>query len=174
MGEQYLTLQELRFVREPYPMMVFADNARGLFSFAVKTRTKGYYGHYMWLINPDVLASQWLWFKMFNLDHFAGCHLKFVYDSTWSNTDKANILNAIKSDLSLPWWRTLYDVPGVLFRLFGLRINIPWLQFCSERGEYLKIVDSEYDLKSPTPSELNAWTKARGDRYKVFARYSPD
>lgn len=174
MGERYLTLDEMRSVEGPYPMMVFADNARGWFSFAVKAKTKGYYGHFMWLIAPDALASQWLWFKLFCLDHFAGCHLKFVCGRHWTIAERSNILNAIRRDLSLPWWKTLYDVPGVLFRLFGLRINVPWLDFCSERGAYLRLADGEYDLESPTPSELNGWTKARPDRYEVFARYSPD
>ena len=173
MSDAFYTLDE---IRENFngPELVFADNPRGLFGFGIKLKTRGTYSHFCWRIGPDRIANQTLTFQDVPLDSFRGYHLKFVSNPDWTVLQKANLTNAILSDLSLPWYSTLYDVPGVVFRLFGLRWNLGKAFFCSERGSYLALVDPEYALKSPTPTELNLWTKARGDRYKVMARYSPD
>ena len=156
----------------PFPQMVFADNARGLFSLGVKIKTKGYYGHFMWLIGKDELASQWFYFQRQHLDHYAGAYLKFVHNPSWTHRERKVLIEEIKQDLALPWYKTLYDVPGVIGELFGIRINIPWLDFCSERGKYLSEVDPAYDLQHPTPKDLNLFTK-HGGQYKVCGRYSP-
>jgi hypothetical protein len=45
MSDEFLTLDELKKIPlDEYPFIVFADNIRGLFSWAVKVRTKGSYG----------------------------------------------------------------------------------------------------------------------------------
>lgn len=153
--------------------MVFADNARGLFAYGVKLKTKGFYGHFMWLIGPDELASQWFWFQRQQLQHYNKCYLKFVHNPLWTDLDRIKLLIAIKSDLDLPVYKTLYDIPGVVGQLLGLDwFNLPGFDFCSERGKYLTLVDNKYDLKYPTPKDLNVWTKNSG-RYEVSGRYCP-
>jgi len=157
----------------PYPQLVFADNARGLFAYGVKLKTKGFYGHFMWLIGPNELASQHWYFQRQKLDDYHNCYLKFVHNPSWSNLERIKILVAILNDLALPCYKTLYDVPGVIGQLFGLDwFNLPGFDFCSERGKYLQEVDSAYDLKYPNPSELNIWTKNSG-RFEVSGRYTP-
>jgi hypothetical protein len=158
----------------PFPQMVFCDNARGLFSLAVKKKTKGFYGHYMILIGKDELASQWFYFQRQKLDHYTGAYLKFVHNPFWTDLERLKMLIAIKEDLDKPWYKTLYDVPGVIGELFGVNwMNLPGFDFCSERGRYLKLVDPRYDLKHPTPTELNLWTKGDG-RFEVTGRYTPE
>jgi hypothetical protein len=175
MNQHYFSLAELKAIPEKeYPFLVFSDNVRGLFSFLVKNRTKGSFGHAMWLVAPDFLASQWFYFRMFRLDHFAGCNLKLVHNPSWTGSEKALLKCAILDDLDKPWFKTTYDVPGVIGEFIGVPLQVPWLNFCSERGSYLKLVDPKYDLKSPTPQELNLWTKAHQDRYQVFGRFMPD
>ena len=155
--------------------MVFCDNVRGLFSLGVKIRTKGVYGHFMWLIAPDTFASQWFYFRLFTVDNFKNETLKLVYNPKWTDKERDILNSAILNDLKKPWYRTLYDVPGIFGQLIGIdRISMPGLYFCSERGKYLNLIDPKYDLKSPTPTELNNWTKANQDRYRVFGRYCPD
>ena len=156
----------------PFPQMVFADNARGLFSLGVKLKTKGFYGHFCWMIGRNEIASQWFYFQRQTLDHYEGAYLKFVHNPSWTDLDRIKILVAILNDLALPWHKTLYDVPGVLGELLGISINLPWFDFCSERGKYLAEIDPAYDLKHPTPKDLNLWTKDSG-RFEVLGRYSP-
>ncbi len=174
--DRMLSLRDIECIpHHLYPLMVFADNERGLFSLLVKQRTKGFYGHFMWLIGPNVLASQTLTFRLYELGEYADvCEMKFVYSEGWTSQQRFDLLSAIHQDLKKPWYKRMYDIPGVVLRLFGLKWNIGKAYFCSERGSYLKMVDPEYDLVSPTPSDLNIWTKARQDRYSVYGRYFPD
>lgn len=174
--ERYLTLDDIKAIPPgAYPFMVFVDNIRGFFSLGVKIRTKGSYGHYMWLTAPDTFASQWFYYKLFKVDDFKGESLKLVYNPAWTDKERDILTAAILIDLKKPWYRTMYDVPGMFGELLGIdRINMPGLDFCSERGKYLKLIDPKYDLKSPTPQQLNDWTKANQDRYKVYGRYTPD
>jgi hypothetical protein len=167
-------LERFKTYRPPYPRLVFADNAFGLFALGVRTKTKGAYSHFMWEIGPGEIASQSLYFKKESLDHFRNYHLKFVSSLYWTDRDRSNLLAAIRSDLSLPWYSTLYDIVGVIGEFLGIDgLNIPGLNFCSERGSYLMIAEPHYNLVSPTPSKLNLWTKQSG-RFEVDGRYAPD
>jgi hypothetical protein len=157
----------------PFPQMVFADKVRGLFAYAVKAKTAGYYGHFCWLIGPNELASQWWWFQRQKLEHYRDCYLKFVDDPNWTDIDRIRLLAAIKNDLDLSRWQTRYDVIGVIGELFDWKwLNRRGLYFCSERGSYLKLVDPLYTLVHPDPTELNEYTKGCG-LYEVSGRYSP-
>jgi len=173
MDEHYHDLEYWKAFDGPFPQMVFADNAQGIFSLLVKKRTSGYYGHFMYLVAKNQLASQWFYFQRQTLDHYAGAHLTFVADPKWTELDRLVMLTAITVDLEKPPWQTRYDVIGVIGELFGLGwMNRDKLNFCSERGDYLKLVDPAYKLKHPDPQELRNWCKKAG--YVVTGRYSPD
>jgi hypothetical protein len=174
--EHYMTIHDMMAIPcKDYPLLVFADNVRGLFSMIVKNRTKSAWGHTMWLIGPNELASQWFYFKCFTLRHYDFCNLKLVHNPSWTIEEKDKIIKYIVRDLNKPWYKTLYDIPGVIGQLIGLPrlVQLPWFDYCSETVDYLSLVDRDYNLKSPNPGEVNEWTKARGDRYKVYGRYSP-
>jgi len=157
----------------PFPQMMFCDNAMGLFSAAVKIRTKGYYGHFCWLVGRDEIASQSWWFQRQKLEHYRGCYVKFVHNPSWSESERRILLASIWRDLAMSPWKTRYDVIGVVGELFGITwMNRRGLDFCSERGKYLKRIDPAYNLKHPSPTELNDWTKQSG-RYEVSGRYAP-
>lgn len=157
-----------------YPQAVFVDRTTGAFALGVKLKTHGVYGHFMWLIGPDELASQWFWFRREHLDHYKNCYMKFVHNPNWTELDRIELLVAIKSDLDLPFYKTLYDVPGIVGELFGLDwFNLPGFDFCSERGKYIALVDKTYNLKHPDPTQLNLWTKKSG-HFEVSGRYVPD
>jgi hypothetical protein len=158
----------------PFPQMVFVDRTAGAFALGVKIKTKGIYGHFCFLVGPDELASQWFWFRRENLAHYKGAYMKFVHNPSWTDLERIKLLVAIKTDLALPWYKTLYDVPGIIGELFGLDwFNLPGADFCSERGKYLKLVDPKYDLVHPDPSQLNLFTKNSG-LYAVSGRYAPE
>ncbi len=179
MEQFYTDIKELEKATKDGIYLVLADNIKGLFALGIKIRTKGTYGHMMWRI-PEGFASQWFWFRLFKMAHYTGCTMKFIYNPDWTEEQKRVMLMAIRADLAKPWYKNLYDVPAILGQLFGW----DWLQYsramiCSERITYLRFIDPEADewLKidhTPTPTDVNAWTKARQDRYKVYARYSPD
>jgi len=176
MPDRFISLDEIKAIpADQYPMLCFAYSLAGLFAKAVAAKTKGYYGHFMWLLAPDLFASQWFWFRTFPVDHFAGCNLKLVYNPSWSVAEKETLKRAIREDLDKPWYKTRYDCRAVLGILVGLPgFQNPKWRMCSETAEYLYLVDPDYDLYVPTPTDVNLWTKARGDRYKVYGRYMPD
>jgi hypothetical protein len=158
----------------PFPQMVFVDRTSGMFALAVKAKTKGIYGHFCWLVGPDELASQWFWFRREHLEHYKGAYIKFVHNPNWTDLDRIALLTAIKIDLALPWYKTRYDVIGIIGELFGIKwMNRPGLDFCSERGRYLSLVDPQYNLAHPDPTQLNLYTKSSG-KYEVTGRYIPD
>lgn len=176
MGERILSLDEIRSIpAQYYPLMVFSDSVRSFFSLGVKIRTKGSYGHFMWLIGPDELASQWFIFRRFKVDHYRNSILKLVHNPQWSPAGKAVLLTAIQKDLAKPWIKTRYDALAILGQLVGLKwIQTPWLKICSDYASYLGLVDSEYDLKYPSPVDVNQWTKEHNPPYEVYGRYMPD
>lgn len=176
MPDQFISLADIKAIpADKYPMLCFAFSLSGLFAKGVIAKTKGYYGHFMWLLAPDQFASQWFWFRLFPVDHFSGCNLKLVYNPAWSDADKDKLKRAIQADIDKPWYRTRYDVRAVLGILIGLPgLQNPKWRMCSETAEYLRLVDTEFNLKTPTPSDVNLWTKARGDLYRVYGRYMPD
>jgi hypothetical protein len=84
MSDEFLTLDELKKIPlDEYPFIVFADNIRGLFSWAVKVRTKGSYGHLMWLTDRNTLATQSWYFHKATLDDYSECNMKFVSNPSW-------------------------------------------------------------------------------------------
>lgn len=178
--ERFFTdIKELEGALGDGVFLVLSDNLRGLFAFGIRVRTKGSYAHMMWKV-PGGLASQSLTFRHLPLHDYAGCTMKFIHNPDWTEEQKRTLLSKIQEDLDKPWYRRFYDIPAIIGQLFGC----DWLQFgkamiCSERIVYLRYIDPEADewLKehpTPTPTDVNKWTKDRKDRYEVFARYSPD
>lgn len=173
MPDQNFTLDYWKSFPGPFPQLLFFDNAFGGFSFLVKNKTHNPYGHFAWLIGPDDIASQWWYFRQENFDHYRKAYIKVVGNPLWTDFDREKLISAIETDLSKPWWKTIYDVPGVAIgELFGINFQIPWLYFCSERGEYLKLIYSNYDLKHPDPGELDHWTRGI-EGFEVTGRYWP-
>lgn len=64
--------------------------------------------------------------------------LEFWHCADMTAVERIYILEKIDRGLKLPWWRRLYDYPGVLGQVLGLRnLQIPFLNYCSERGEQI-------------------------------------
>lgn len=173
--EHYLSLDDIRAIPSTdYPFLVFADRLRGFFSWGVKVRTKSFYGHFMWLTGPDEMVSQSWGYKAHPVQDFQDYALKLVNNPAWTAYERQRLIDAIRKDLALPWYQNTYDWVGIIGEALGFKlINLPNRYYCSERSYYLSLVDPEYCLRHPNPSQVNNWTKQR-DRYKVFGRYSPD
>ena len=173
------------------PMPVFAYDPGAFFSFATAAKTKGQYGHFMWLIERNgqyIFASQSWWFQSVPVipanggpGHYDKYLLKFCYNPAWTPAQRAILTNAIQTDLDKPFYRTLYDIPQIFGHLIGLKwIQIPGFEVCSDRSDYFILVDGRYNLKRPTPTDVNRWMKAflwvpeypEIPGYTVYGRYN--
>lgn len=104
-----------------------------------------------------------------------------IWNPTWTPEQRKILIDAIKLRLTQGKWKTRYDVWGVL----GEALNLEWLQsktydFCSEAvGRFLRMVDPVFDKwmltdKTPTPKEINLYTKNHNPPYQVYGRYMVD
>jgi hypothetical protein len=123
----------------------------------------------MYLIGVNQLASQGWWFHRQTFDDYEGAYIKIVDIPSWTHEDQRKMLNEINADLDKPWYKTLYDIPGVIGEWFGWDwFNLSGFDFCSERGKYIPGMD----LRHPSPVELDQWTRTHGG--SVTGRYNPE
>lgn len=176
-----MTLDEIWAIpKEHYPIFMYCDGG-SLFGWLIRMVDKSAASHLQIYIAPQVIASQGLYFKTFPVSHLKGYNTKMIWNPAWTPEERKTMIDFINCRLALPWWKTLYDVPGVI----GEALNWEWLQvkkwdFCSEAvARVLMLIDSSFalwliDNPSPTPREFNLWTKAHNPPYEVYGRYSPD
>lgn len=154
------------------PMPVLSDNVRSVISGAIKAHSKGMYNHFMWLIEPGVLATQNVTgFKRCPLkDYASGSRMKFFRSLTWDEDQRAAIIAQINADLDQPWYKRRYDFLAYFGHLTRIRaIHSPWSEICSEKARYIP----EFNLRNPSPQDVNAWLESRYD-FSVYGRYTPD
>jgi hypothetical protein len=163
---------------EDLPLMVLSDNVYSFFAWGIRAHQHGIYNHFMWLVEPGILYSQdWVYHKVPIENYLQGRHrLKFITGKTWSRPMRQVIKIELLKDLRQPWYKRLYDP----LQIIGIFIGWGWLQIpgsariCSDFGRVLTKIDKGYDLKYPSPSDINRWTKARPNRYEVYLRFIPD
>lgn len=181
-GEILLNREDVMNIpREKLPMIVLSDNLRSFFSFAIKAHEKGCYNHLMWLVHPQVIASQ---NKLFQAqsprEYLDAFRLKFWWNPHWTMKERKKIIDAIDADLVKPWYKRMYDPLAIVGQATGIdSIQLPWLDICSDKGSYLSLVDLYYDLVHPDPEQVNHWLmQQRTDdckfKYEVYGRYMPD
>jgi len=157
------------------PMIVLSDNLRSFFSAGIKAHEHGSYNHLMWMIDPGFFVSQNYLFEEVKIDGFKDAHrLKFWEMPELTDLQRQVIIKAIRHDLSLPWWKRRYDFLQILGKFIGADwLQVPGANICSDRAGYIQLADRSYNLKHPSPTEVNAWLAASGN-YDVFLRYMPD
>jgi len=161
------------------PMVVFSDDIRGFIPWAIKARTNGSYNHVMWMTDPGYFISQGLTYKEIPMEKYMTKkhRLKFWSLATLGDQNKSNIQRHINDKRDQPWWKNLYDFPGILGQAIGVRwFNLPWKEFCSEdiaRG--LRVVPflRKVIIKAPSPSWLNKEFKQIPE-IKYFGHYMYD
>jgi len=165
----------LNIPRSLCPMMVFSYGIGSTIATAIAIKERGLYNHFMWLIEPGVLATQdWL-FKKVPVENYMVKHaMKFVYSTAWIEQDREKIISAIEVDLAKPWYKRIYDPLAIAGQLFDLEwIQIPGIDICSDKGDYIRLVDKNYDLKHPSPTNINTWSQCQ-ESYKVYGRFRLD
>ena len=162
MTQNEMFLKGVELKSNGYPIMVFSRNLRSWLGSSISTVTKGTYNHFMWMVSEKTVATQDNFFHSVPIeDYMKGEHiLKFVIDTRWTVQDMVNMLRAIHSDLQKPWYNRFYDYLAIFGQLIHQTwIQIPWLDICSERGKYLRMSDKDYNLKHPSPSDINRYQK---------------
>jgi hypothetical protein len=181
-GKTLLSREDVMSIpREKLPMIGLTDNLRAFFSTAIKIHEKGCYNHLIWLIHPEVIASQNTLFEAQSpreyLDSF---RIKLWWCPYWTLEERRKIIDTIDADLVKPWYKRMYDYLAIIGQGIGADwIQTPGVDICSDKGKYLKLVDLYYDLKHPDPEEVNHWlmqqrTPDNKFKYEVYGRYIPD
>lgn len=176
---EYLTREDVLSIPACLmPMPVLSDNLRNVVSAGIKAHTHGCYGHFMWLIEPGILASMGgSGFKKIPLDDFLPDNrLKFWWGVSWSAQDREKIKTAIRKELADKWWQgNRYDFLSYIGHLTGWRwIQSPWADVCSDKAKYIAMVDPAYNLQNPDPEDVNRWLENNKPRYQIYGRYTPD
>ena len=161
-----------------YPFLALTDNMRSYISYKIKSHEKGSYNHLLWYVRPGVFYSQDLLFHEVSAEKYlSGAHrIKLIHNPLWTWYEKNYILCRLQSNLEQPWYKRLYDPLQIL----GLSLGLPWLQIpgtsriCSDHAEVLGVFDKDYQLKHPSPTEVNNYTKNHKDIYSVYMRFIPD
>ena len=143
--------------KEALPLLALSDEVRGPISFLVKVHGEGNYGHTMWLIEPDVLASQGGLYRRVPLGRYlSGRHRLKFWQPDLTGTEKVELIATINKALDRPWWFRTYDYEGIFGQLFRLKsIQMPFQNYCSEQdARFIRKYIPEIPLR-PSPSELN-------------------
>lgn len=181
-----LSLDDLAALpEEQFPFLVLSNGFTSAFGYLVSLETQSFWNHFMWYRRPGVFASQWFWFREFDLMSFNKHSLKLWHNPRWSRAQRATLCGFIDARLSMGKWRTRYDVLGIIGKLLHLdRVHTPWLDFCSETLKWLALIDPDCadfmrELPTPTPEDVNDFlkkpkTQDGSDRYVVFGRVQPE
>lgn len=150
-------IKPLEITKKELPILVLSDDVRDPVSFVIKVHDKGNYGHTMWWIEPEVLASQGGLYKRVPLEKYlSGRHRLKFWQPNLTGSEKIELIRTINAKLDQPWWFRTYDYVGIFGQLVRLKsIQIPFQNYCSERdARYIRKYIPEIPLR-PSPSELN-------------------
>lgn len=175
--DRLLTIDDIKGLpMSEFPKMVLTNGYTSVFGFLISLTTDDFWNHFMWLINPGEVATQWWWFTKMPIDHFRYHSVKLWDNPSWTDIEKKVLLQFIQAELDRGKWDTHYDVWGLVLKAFG-KSSPNEHDFCSEKIDILALIDEgcrEW-LKvncSPSPEEVNTWLKANS-KFRVFGRIQP-
>lgn len=153
------------------PVFVQAADMRSFFGWGTRWRTKSNWNHSMVMRRQGYVVTQGWTFKEVAISDYMkpGSILKFWTCGDITMSERNTIMLKITHELSQPWHKKMYDVPGIVGQFFGIRwFNVPALNYCSERVvKLVKILFPDYKQKHPHPEDLDALYKA-SERMKVL------
>ena len=177
---RYLTADEVKAI--PFgdmPLLTLSDNLRSTIGARIKTHTHGLYNHMMWLHGLGRFISQDSMLREVPLANYLETYrLKFWTNPEWTAREKGILILELRKRLEEPWYKRMYDPADILGKWLNSWTRLPtrWIQIpgafriCSEFAEILKMVDDRFDLKRPSPAEVNRWLEAH-EPYQVYGRY---
>lgn len=156
------------------PLIVLSSHSWGWLQSIIKMRTKANYNHIMWMIEPNTLASQDLFFTKVPLENYMrkGFRLKFY---SVEKKYREKLIKIINDDLSQHWIKRRYDFVGIVGQLIGIRIlNIPYLYYCSEKvPSHIRKAEFIDVPKHRTPKELNEFFE-NNPNFKYYGHWISD
>jgi hypothetical protein len=176
MNDTYFTKNQVLNLKEKdFPLLTLVFNYRSLISTGITMKTAGAYNHFMWAHRPGHFASQDWFFNEVKAEKYLKNHrMKFWTNKTWTERQKRILQIRIRAEIVNPRWKTRYDLLAIFGQLIGITgIQVPWTKICSDHADYLKLIDSRYDLVHPSPEDVNTWLKGYSD-YEVFGRFVND
>lgn len=176
MVQQLKRFEVVTIPPDALPLLVMADNLFSLLGVGIRTHTQDYYSHAMWMHRCGMFASQDLFYHEVPVwKYLKSYRLKFWHNPVWTGAQRSLVKEEILAKLRLPWYRRLYDVKGVVGQWLNKpSLNWDWWDYCSEdAGEKLALVESGFDLKHPSPADINRWCKGQA-QMEVYGVYDPD
>jgi len=174
-----MTVKNLRKI-DPYqiteqdcPVFVQSADIKSFFGWGIRKRTKSNWNHSMIMRMPGKICTQGNTYKEIDAGEYMdkGQMMKFWTCHDITEAERNAIMIKIYSDLKKPWYKKMYDWPGVFGQFFGLRwFNVPGLNYCSERvSSKVKIILPEVQ-KHPTPENIDSLFK-KSKRMKILGYY---
>ena len=163
-----IDLSEIK--QEHCPLFVQSGDMRGFLGWGIKFRTKSDWSHSMIMRRPGFVCSQGWTYKEIPISKYdkRGVILKFWICKGMTLSEFQNIMIKIEEELRLPFWKRMYDFPGIIGQAIGLRwINVPFLRYCSERvASKLRILIPSL-RKKPNPEDIDLACK-ESERMSVY------
>lgn len=160
---------------EQCPVFVQCADMRSFFGWGIRKRTKSNFNHSMLLYRKGLLATQSWTFKTIDIKEYMkpGQILKFWVCQDITAEERTAIIFEAVYELKKSWHKRLYDIPGVVGQLFGLRwFNVPGLNYCSERVvKLVKVLFPNYKRNHPTPEDIDSLFKG-SERMAVLGYYA--
>lgn len=167
-----------RLTSEDLPLIVLSSHSSGFIQMWIRWRTKSYYSHIMTMIWPGELASQGNVFSSVPLDRYMtkNSRLKFWRIKDLTQDEEELIYKRIIDRLNLPWWKRLYNYPGIIGQATGLKFinSIFKFPYCSQqvKRDFLDgVIEGVPD--NPSPKDLNEFMKTH-ERFEVAGRWAAD
>lgn len=118
------------------PFIILVDDLRGFIGWAIKWHCNGNYNHIMTATELNFVESQgFFMYEKIKLERYLKPGLMLKFWKIKLNRDEIELFNKrISEDLKQPWYRKLYDFPGILGQALRIRfLQSPFQSYCSER-----------------------------------------
>jgi hypothetical protein len=130
----------------------------------------------MWMVHPGKVISQNIILQEVPiLSYMEGeYNLKFWTCTRWENINKLILIRAMEECLCKPWYKRRYDVLQILGIKLGIRkLQIPWMNICSDWADKISIMDNQFIGNHMTPGEVNTWCK-NTEGYVEYGKFVPN
>lgn len=153
-------------------MIVQVDRPDSVIGALIKRYTDGPDNHSMLLIGNGQVATQGWLYRLESISLWRDCNMTVWYSPKWTAAGRDRALAYVNGKLAKPWYKRRYDFLGVLGQRLGIsRLNIPYIQYCSEDvAAALHLLNPEYQEKHPSPNQLRKWFLEDPDMH-VYGRY---
>lgn len=165
----YKWIDPALFNEKELPIIIFEEDKRGMFGFAIRWLT-GNYNHVEIMTNLGKVASQtFKGYKEYPIEKILDkqTFMKFWQFDPVDRREIDIIKEQVRKDLNKPWYAKRYDFLGLIGQLTGIRwIQSPFGKFCSESvAANLRLIPrlAKVIPARPNPSELNQILKTMPD-----------